>query len=338
MKMHLSWRQTHKEEYNAKQRERWRLKNIALGFPDGVRPMPKLKYKGETPEEKKIRSSAYRRAQYLAHPERYGVKHLENVGCLINGGKHLKIKPGKRIMVTSADDVTKPGKGLFEILKVKEMVKVCLVSPLKVLPCAHCSKPFLQKNIVQRYCCNKCRVHDDYAKNRQQKIEYQRSRYKTQHKVNEPKKCAFCGDTFVPKKSNTKYCTPNCSKTHYLALHYDEMLAKQRKVREMRPKKVYVKKCPYCGETFETTEIKKKFCCRKHFKRWYHNNVELPAKEKELTNFPIFMCAGCHKPFQLDYDPVLHSDKFLHLICPNCGKNPRMTYDDPRLTYDMKGL
>ena len=135
--------------------------------------------------------------------------------------------------------------------------------------CVICGKKFTPNGPTQICCCKEC------AKIRQRQHQYQWQ--KDNWKRNE-KTCQLCGKTFMPAKSAPKkYCSKECAKAgkRYQRACYRYSVGKRKtapniddykpggknflqvitrthKELKERNRKIVVKICPICGETFET--------------------------------------------------------------------------------------
>lgn len=86
------------------------------------------------------------------------------------------------------------------------------------------------------YCSVRCRNHG----NRLAYLEKLRAVGKTRPsraKVREPRACEFCGQMFVPKQDNSKFCSKKCSSAEYFRRNREELREKERAYRATHPRK-----------------------------------------------------------------------------------------------------
>ena len=83
--------------------------------------------------------------------------------------------------------------------------------------------------------------------------------------------------------------------------------------------------CESCGGEFEPYKSNHKFCSRKCFLRDYRKNKQ--------TGFPSWKCWNCDHETQLDFDPCTDPEKFVTLLCSECGKKK---FDDPEYIREYK--
>lgn len=82
--------------------------------------------------------------------------------------------------------------------------------------------------------------------------------------------------------------------------------------------------CKYCGKSFKLYHSRHIYCsksCKEDSrilrvkgKRVIHRRV------LEENIFPSFVCSHCGKKNQLDFDPLVHPEKFQKFKCPSCNK------------------
>lgn len=93
-----------------------------------------------------------------------------------------------------------------------------------------------------------------------------------------PRKCALCGNEFVPKHVDSRFCCVKCYRKHYQRTHRDVFCRISKKWRENNPEamkrmreriaerkrgKIVEKACPQCGTVFMPKSRRQKFCCNK---------------------------------------------------------------------------
>ena len=73
--------------------------------------------------------------------------------------------------------------------------------------------------------------------------------------------------------------------------------------------------CPICGELFTPKTKKHIFCKRKCYKISYR-------KQKNIQNFPKFICPQCKTKIELNFHPKNNNSAWEKFQCPICNYNP----------------
>lgn len=92
------------------------------------------------------------------------------------------------------------------------------------------------------------------------------------------KVCPICGQTFIARRSNIKYCSDVC-----------KIRAASKKV----VKSTYVRICKHCGKEFETSNARKTFCNNDCYLAYTENKRHEASKKIVITR----TCIICGKEF-----------------------------------------
>lgn len=91
------------------------------------------------------------------------------------------------------------------------------------------------------------------------------------------RKCVVCGQEYVPRTGNQKYCSYDCK--------YKRDLEKIREKRTKRTVRIYPEKvCPTCGKKFTPKTSQQKYCsqhCR------FENNKTKPKRKQYKKRCPV---------------------------------------------------
>ena len=122
--------------------------------------------------------------------------------------------------------------------------------------CVKCGKSFEAKNVLHKFCSEKCKskYHND----------------KKKKGTLEPKKCKTCGKEFVPRNSIQSNCSKECSKLSNKL----EWEAKRK-----YPNGFGFAYCLECGRKFEKTSPVNKFCDTKCRSKYYKKNKKYDTNE-----------------------------------------------------------
>ncbi|RAI01023.1 hypothetical protein DLJ53_17525 [Acuticoccus sediminis] len=103
--------------------------------------------------------------------------------------------------------------------------------------CERCGTPIETHLSYRRFCSGRCK-----------RMVY----YREAHPV-EPRTCAGCGVTFLPRRSDAKYCSPKCGN----AVRNPFNVAVYR---EERLKQIAGRTCAQCGTTFDARRRDQIYC------------------------------------------------------------------------------
>jgi len=134
----------------------------------------------------------------------------------------------------------------------------------------------------------KIRLRDKDRNIKRPHVPYKRIEFKE-------KECICCGNKFLPKSKNRKYCSKECRELSTKAIN-------QKKHREKNP--ISPRDCPNCGKTFEPRKLSMKFCSRSCMQT--HNADKQKAKRRgcsiKKANTPLQKkCPACGKHFETNF-------------------------------------
>lgn len=139
----------------------------------------------------------------------------------------------------------------------------------------------------------------------------------------EAKVCVICGKSFIPRKSSQQCCSSKCGniKGHESMKHYYNCQycgkpfwrenafrmkycgedCRKAALKELHPpkppkeKRVYIRKCNCCGNTFETEYANQVYCSKECS---YEGNLRLKRKQWAAGYKPkTIICKECNTPF-----------------------------------------
>lgn len=157
--------------------------------------------------------------------------------------------------------------------------------------CRSCGKEFETTSKAQIFCSIECRSSS---------YKINSIRYSVERK---PKNCLYCGNEFVPEKTNgQKYCCDRCKK--------DALNERERANRVYRDQAIHKTKfCPACGKEFITRNGHQKFCCLSCGKKYRRSGrLYRVSKDKRLM-----MCT--EKDNSLWLLPLIKRDNNTCQIC-----------------------
>lgn len=122
--------------------------------------------------------------------------------------------------------------------------------------CLWCNHDFVRENNAQKYCCK------DHSK---EALNYRH------RNLSVTTYCLHCGKEITSATrnqfGNKKFCKKACRDSFFAT----------KKRKELKTEKIRMEICPYCLESFPTSDPRKKFCCQDHL-QWFH-------ADKKIANF-----------------------------------------------------
>jgi len=168
--------------------------------------------------------------------------------------------------------------------------------------CAECGGPVVQleRGRPRRFCSDQC-------KQRAGNVRLRRSLLPLRDSAPQPRECAHCGDSFIPKRRDRIYCYGKfCPQSAYQA-----RVANDEKLRVV----ARVAKCDGCGTEFQTTRPEARWCSKTCANRHWGNVrarqrgrlSEARYTDREIFERDRWICHLCKKKVRRDV-PRLHPE------------------------------